>query len=371
MSRAKKSMPRVAQVLDSLQAAGKERIAVNLANGLAEHGYASYLISTRVLGPLAEELRPDVTLACAERRSRWDRAGFRRLCDLIDKNEIGIVHSHNPSSSYLMRWVRAASAKRFLHVVHDHHSPGIDCHKSEILDRLMLRRVSAYLTASQQLAARARRVIGLPQEQIRYIPNGVRIPPVRFQSNGPPVVVHVANLHPPKDHATSVRAAALVQETIPDLQWRLIGKPRGAGDPYYISLCSLIESSGLCGAVQIFDNCTNVVPQIQNARAAVLTSRYEGLPLSLLECLACGVPVVMSDVGQGPAILRDTGAGVVVPAGQPNRTAEAVRSLLINPERAQEMGQKGRAYVERFHTVEQMVQEVHDVYKAIQRIASR
>ena len=357
--------PRVAQVVDTLSVGGAERVAVNLANGLAERGYESHLLVSRSMGPLAAALRPDVQVACAERTWRFDAAGIRRMVHYIDSHEIDVVHSHNHHPSYLLRVVFWFSKRKPLHVIHDHHGPALGDWKMGLYDWLMLRHVDAYIAVTKELRARAARLLALPEDRCLFLPNGVEIPPPSPPWRGRPTVIQVANLRPPKGHATAMCAAARLRESLPDLRWVCVGKiPEGPSD-YLKEVQGLMDSLKLSGCVEILGARKDVPALLRQAHVGVLTSDVEGLPMAILEYLAEQLPVVMTDVGQGPAILRDARAGLVVPPADPDRFAEALREIWRDPDEARRMGERGRAYVAAHCGMDAMVERVRSVYESL------
>ncbi|MBI2114383.1 MAG: glycosyltransferase [candidate division NC10 bacterium] len=98
------------------------------------------------------------------------------------------------------------------------------------------------------------------------------------------------------------------------------------------------------------------------ADALVIPSTREGIPLALLEAMAASLPVVATEVGGIPEVVRHDETGLLVPSGDPAALANAVVRLFQDPTRANAMGERGRArYLERF-TVERLVREVEALY---------
>jgi glycosyltransferase involved in cell wall biosynthesis len=188
----------VAQVVDTLELGGKERVAVTLANELAARGYDSHLICTRAFGPLRSAVSTDVQAWCAERSWRGDLAGLRRLARRFDECHIVLAHTHNEGASYLVRLARLLTAQPPVQVVHDHRGHILDSRKHVWLDRLFLSGVDGFIAVSEQLQMRAARLLGLPPERCRLVPNGIELPESTPYSDGPATVVQVATCRSPR-----------------------------------------------------------------------------------------------------------------------------------------------------------------------------
>ena len=354
----------VAQHVNDLQIGGKERIAVAIANGLAEAGYTSHLICTSGLGPLRASLAADVHLWCAERHGAADLAGTRRIARFIDDSGIALVQTHNAGPSYLMRAVRRLCARPPLHVVHDHRGTAPGSIKHGLLDLFFLRNVDAYLGVSRELQQRAVRLLRLPEDRCLYVVNGIELPEVSRTPDARPTVVQVANLQEPKGHRTAIRAAALLGDALPELRWICVGRTEREPD-YTRDVRGMIRSLGLETCVELAGPQDDISTFLARAHVGVLTSDAEGLPLALLEYLAAELPVAMTDVGQGPSIIREAGAGCVAPRGDAVALAKGLEEILGDPERARSMGVRGRAYVEAHLSREAMVEQIHGLYKRL------
>ena len=106
--------------------------------------------------------------------------------------------------------------------------------------------------------------------------------------------------------------------------------------------------------------------QAGDVDAVVLPSDWEGVPVSLIESLAYGVPAVASDVG-GVAELVGDGCGVLVPAGDQDALAHGIRRLLHSPPLRAEVARAGRARVEREFAVDRVVSELRELFGFAQK----
>lgn len=163
-------------------------------------------------------------------------------------------------------------------------------------------------------------------------------------------VIMVATLESHKDHATLIRAAALLRHALPAFEFRLAG--HGALEP---SLKALAAELKVANQVE-FLGARRDVPELlgQSDLFVLSTTPHEGRPGVILEALAAGVPIVASDVAPLREVLEDGRWGVLVPAGDPEALArELLRAARAGPPDADRLA-AGRAHASRF-TPERMI----------------
>ncbi|MFO7169584.1 MAG: glycosyltransferase, partial [Chloroflexota bacterium] len=174
----------------------------------------------------------------------------------------------------------------------------------------------------------------------------------------PPLVVMVARFFPQKDHATALAAFAAVRRA--DARLLLVGDGPG------LERCrALAASLGLGERVEFLGARDDVPAILARAQVFLLCSHYEGIPISVLEAMRAGLPVVASDVGGIPEAVEHGRSGLLVPRGDPRAAADALQLLLDQPQLRLSMGRAGRArFLERF-TRERMVERVAAAYDAL------
>lgn len=154
--------------------------------------------------------------------------------------------------------------------------------------------------------------------------------PLRF-------VTIVANLRPVKDYPTFLRSAAEVRRKIPDSAFLIAGEGE-----LLDSLRSLAHELGLKDRVFFLGRCDSTTELLALSEVCVLSSQSEGFSNSILEYMAAGRPVVVTDVGGAREAVVSGEHGYLVPAGDPQKMAECIISLLGEPERARAMGERAR-----------------------------
>jgi glycosyltransferase involved in cell wall biosynthesis len=345
---------RVTHVVFDLNGGGLESLIASMARHSAGTSVALSAISLSgragrvgaATAPLFDEfrvLRPwpvvsmllPVGLALAIRRTRAD-----------------IVHLHSGC------WYKGAVAARLAGVAgvvytehgREHHDPAL----MRALDRLASRRTDAVVAVSDRLASYMAQVVGVEPRRIRTIRNGVDTaafapgPPARDlrRSLGIPdgalVVGSVGRLEPVKAYERLIRAVARVRTM--DIGAPVFVVIWGDGSERD-ALAELASSHGLAGAVKLPGWTDTPVVAHQLVDAFALTSRSEGMSVSLLESLACGVAPVVMDVGANAEILGPDLAGQVVPAGDEDAFVTVLAATLRDSARRRRAGASGRARV--------------------------
>jgi glycosyltransferase involved in cell wall biosynthesis len=163
-----------------------------------------------------------------------------------------------------------------------------------------------------------------------------------------PVVTSVANLHPRKDPVTLVRAMVLVNRRLATpVRLALIGRVSDAALGREVT--AVAAEGGIAEQVALLDFQENPLAFVARSTVFALTSRNEGLPISLLEALALGIPVVSTDCLSGPRYLLDGGTfGELAPVGDAAAVADGIVRVLGDPQRRAQLRADGPRRVARF-----------------------
>jgi glycosyltransferase involved in cell wall biosynthesis len=213
----------------------------------------------------------------------------------------------------------------------------------------------------RELALQAR--VAAPS-RLRVVHNG--IPPTSSENEAHPErepvkLVMIARFSAQKDH----RTLFLALRALADREWHLdlIGD-----GPLREEAQRLAESLGLARRISFLGTRTDVAELLAAAHAFLLISNWEGFPLTIVEAMRAGLPVIASDVGGCAEAVVDGVTGFVVPRADPGRLSERLRTLLDSPDLRVQLGKEGRVrYATRF-TFAHMFEQTFAVYReAIER----
>jgi glycosyltransferase involved in cell wall biosynthesis len=229
--------------------------------------------------------------------------------------------------------------------------------------RLIVSAAGRYIAVSRDTAQRLVRKLHWPTCKVHVIHNGVTLKPIddpavpisyaQRTGGDHPIVLTVARLDEQKGHRYLLEAAT----QIPEVQFVL------AGDgPLRSALEAQARSLGLEGRVKFLGHRTDISDLFAGCDVFVLPSLYEGLPLSILEAMAAGKPVVATQISGTDEAVIDDETGLLVPPADPTALAAAIRSVLDDRALAQRLAFAGRIRVEQEFSTAAMLQQVTAVY---------
>ncbi|MCZ2845524.1 MAG: glycosyltransferase [Candidatus Bathyarchaeota archaeon] len=160
-----------------------------------------------------------------------------------------------------------------------------------------------------------------------------------------------------KAHEQIVLAAPSILRTFPDTKFFLAGEGKTKQ-----RIIKLITSLGINANFDFLGDVQDVRQILSKLSVFVLASHTEGLPVSILEAMALGLPVVASKVGGIPELVEDGFTGILVELNHPEEFASAIIQLLSNPEKARRMGEQGKLRIQKEYTLEQMTKKLEDCY---------
>jgi glycosyltransferase involved in cell wall biosynthesis len=177
------------------------------------------------------------------------------------------------------------------------------------------------------------------------------------------LVTNICRLYRPRDFETLLQGFAMVREATGDVHLLIVGD-----GPYRTRIESLLSELGLVSHVTLAGFRRDIAQILAASDVFVLaTDLWEGLPITILEAMASGLPVVASDVGGIREEIIQQQTGIVVPPKNPHVLSQSLLELLSNGEKARNMGERGRQRAGEYFTLERMGRETMAVYENLMR----
>lgn len=330
-------MIRILQLCSTSDLGGAERMVLNLASTLPRDEFEVHvgaLIGSGALMHKAAEAGHH-TLHF-HFRNPADPAGILRLVRYCRKNSIDIVQTHGLRADAVARWAaRIGGVRAVISTIHSidpwRRAPHV------LLDRLTAPFVSQYVAvcdAARQAAVQRERIneasceivpIGVPP---RHIPREDREQirdELGLSSNDYPVVGVLANLREMKGHRHVITALAEILEKNPDAKFLFAGRDDSNG-----AIKAQAENAGVAQAIRFLGFVEQPVKLFAAMDIFLLPSDWEGFPVSILEAMQAGIPVIATAVGGIPEMIRHGQEGLLIPPENPAEIAAAVNLLAHN-----------------------------------------
>jgi glycosyltransferase involved in cell wall biosynthesis len=371
----------VVALVDRLVHGGAERLAADIATRLDPERFASTLCVSRWSHPshaaapeVPQRLRETAEAAGVRfvglsRRATWDVPAWAPLVRLLRSGQVQVVHGHMFGSNV---WAVALGRATGVPIViaHEHSWAFTGDRFRTLVDRNVIGRGSdAVIACSRADRRRMIEVEGIPEATVVLVPNGIvgRAPtPGRNLRGelgipaGAPVVVSVGALRAEKRFDLLLQAARELADRQPDLRVVIAGAGAERG-----ALEALASRLGLGQRARLLGARDDVPDVLAMADVAVTCSDFEGSPLSVLEYMEAGLPVVATQVGGLPDLIDDRVHGLLVPRREPAALARAIGDLLGDPQRRQAMGAAGRRRRREQFDFGVMVARLEDLYERL------
>ena len=354
---------RIVQIIDSLETGGAERMALNYANELSNLIEFSGLVVTRNEGMLTENVNKNVDYFFLDKKSTFDIKALFKLRNYISKNKINFIHAH--STSFFFAFLLKLSFPKIKLIWHDHYGDSEFLSKRPtFLFKIVIPFFDGVIVVNQKLklwnqnVLRFKNTICLPNFVI-FENNEIKSTFLAGKNNKR--IVCLANLRPQKDHFMLLEIAKKLMNTNPDWTFHLVGKD--FKDEYSEKLKNAVYDFKLNENVFIYDAKKDIQNILNQATIAILTSKSEGLPVSILEYGLNSKAVISTNVGDISTILINNFNGYLVESGNIENFYDAILRLIENTELITTFGKNLNETVNKKFNIKIVVQEYLDWLK--------
>lgn len=362
---------KVMHVIQELNVGGAERVVANYVKNHDRAMFTPQVCAISEGGAVADEIEAcGVKVTVLGKRPGLDLSVIGRFRKLVADEGVKILHLHNPPAN---NWgVPASLLNHGVVTVRTEHNvfyKGRIVRGYPVINMALGMFNSKIITVSEQVKKSHLAKDFLNRKKYVTVYNGIeggiykkhydtdRIRHELAIPSGSPVIGKIASLSRQKAYPVFLMCAAAVLKKRPDAVFLAIG-----GGKLKQELESARDAMGLGGKV-IFTGIRHDIPMLlQLMDIFMLSSDWEGLPMTVLEAMASSRPCVVTDVGGNREAVIDGETGIITPPGDPDALATAVLGLLENKKLMKRMGEKGRERFENNFTVESMVAKTESIY---------
>ena len=296
--------------------------------------------------------------------------GIINLAKFIKRERFHVVHTHLYRANTPGR-IAAILAKVPVIIANEHNIDSWKTLKQRKMDRFLSRFTDKIIAVSEGVKSFYVNEVGIPEEKIEVIYNGVDLE--RFEKEidiknkkrelsipvNSPLIGTIGRLQPQKDHKNFLKASSLILKKFPDAHFLIVG-----GGSLRGKLEDFAKKLGIEKNIHFLGERKDIEEILPLMDIFVLSSKREGFPITILEAMACGIPVVATSVGGTPELVESGKEGFLVPPENPHILSDAIVNLLRKEELGKEMGRNGRERVKSF-SIERMVERTESLYNEL------
>lgn len=357
----KNESPLVVNIIYALDTGGLENGLVNIINRTPSYRYRHAIICITKSGRFSSRIKSEgVKIIELNKPPGNGLAVYWRLWKVLKKIQPSIVHTRNIAALEMQLIAFLVPGIRRVHGEHGRDIYDLDgSNKKYIyLRKLLSIFIHKFITVSKDLEQWLVNTVGIDRSKVSQIYNGVDmhkfsankenqpdLTPTSFTEGDPFIVGTVGRMADVKDQISLVAAFKLLIEQQPDLRRRLRLIIIGDG-PLYERIKTQVYTSNLSDIVWLAGNRDDVPDLLKIMDLFVLTSLGEGISNTILEAMATGLPIVATDVGGNPELVKEGVNGNLVPTRNPQALATAINKHVMNPELHEAMGRSSVARIE-------------------------
>ncbi len=361
--------PHIVHILTSLRTGGAETLTVNLLKTFDKHKYEYSLIT--LYSPEEDNyLMRQLRLSNIPYYHLGKQIGFSPRNSLLLRNlfkelKPNLIHSHMYTIKYVLLSYIGSHLPPWIHTLHTVTRSELTFFERKISFLLYRLHKVIPVAVSESVQQSFNETYGI--KGIKVIKNGVAIPEIetnerdefreRFNIKRDDfVITSVARLAPPKTPLLLVDAFAVVRNKIRNCFLFIVGD-----GPLMPVLKRMVTQLNLVDSVLFTGLVNNPFPYLMASDLFIFSSAEEGLPLSLLEAMAAGLPVVASKVGGIPEVIKEGYNGYLVPPNNMSALAEAVIKMYGNKGR-QTIGKNNREVVKEYFDITHTASQYEKIY---------
>ncbi len=358
----------------SLDVGGVETLILEICRRLDRRRFQPYIFVFEKNGKLKNEYLDSKIVVCeVDKKKGLDWLLPVKLSKMLKKHNIDIVHTHNPSN-----WLYGSIAAKLagIPIVHTEHTTSdydnYHVKRWQVIESILAQFTHTITTVCENVKKHMVEKSGISSSKIKVVYNAIDIDNFSVEIDKSKLMQDlsldencmtmgsVARFYKNKDHKTLLEAFGLALKQIPNLYLLLVGD-----GPLKPDIEKLADGLNVSKNVRFLGNRRDIPQLLKVMDIFVLSSKREGLPIALLEAMASGVPVIVTDVDGNTEVVIDRETGLVVPSNNAEKLAKAIIKLLADKENADKMAENGKRFVEERFSFCNMVNNYSQIYQSI------
>lgn len=356
---------RIAHVVDSMEVGGAETIVSQMCRLQREQGHDPCVYAVAALGALGERMRAE-GFHVQSNVGRHLSDSMRRFFRIFKSLRPDVVHLHNPTPT-----IYAATAARMAgvsSVISTRHSLVAPPHKLAVeLKYAFAARFCDWIVGiCDATTDNVKSIHTVPARKIARVYNGAaplqRVTKEDWPQKTGFTLVYVGRLESVKNHPLLLNAFRAAHTSMPDLRLWMVGD-----GSEHKTLVNLAAELGIAGHVTFWGQQLDVAPFFSAADAFIMSSKSEGLPVSLLQAFSLGLPAIVTEVGGMAEVVRLAQAGLTVSVTDPAEMAAAILRLAGSDAEREQFSMNAEAAFRSRFNLQTMVDTYMDLYRNTSR----
>ena len=312
--------------------------------------------------PISQRMeQAGVKILYLDKKLGLDVSMVPKLARIFRAEQPDVVHTHLDVIKYAVAAAKLAGVKHCVHTVHSVAYKEAEGRLQKLINSIYFKLGwSMPVALSPEVQETIVDFYGMRPESVPVVYNGIDLSRCRekksYALSHPASIIHVGRFDVPKNHFGLLEAFQKLRQTYPDCQLHLLGD----GD-LRPQIEQQVQERNLVGAVMLHGMQGQVHPYLQNADIFVLPSLYEGIPMTIIEAMGTGLPIVATEVGGIPDLVQHGETALLVPC-ETDAIWKACLTLLQDHDLREKLGKNAREASGKF-SADHMAQQYCAVYQ--------
>lgn len=337
---------------------------------------------------IEEDVRPEILeLGCRVHDlefqrtpfSKYNQSAYKKLKSLIEREGYDIVHTHSPVASACVRLAcRNNKRTKVIYTAHGFHFYSGAPLKNWIIyysaEKLLANWTDGLLTMNQEDYQNGKKLKLRSQDSVYYVDGvGVNLDEFKPQpleeklalrteygyDGDEFIMIYIAELSYRKNQTALINSMALLKDRLPNLKLLLVGK-----GPLRAEYEAQVKALGLEAQIEFLGYRDDILKLVKISDLGLSTSRQEGLPVNIMEIMATGLPVIVTNSRGNRDLVKDGENGYVIELGDEKGFAEAIEKLYSSKQLRAELGARGVELVKAY-SLENVLAQMEEIYKRV------